>query len=161
MPVHINIAGDTAAAALAELHQFAKGMTGALQATQPAPVETPPAEPVAEVVTPSKTPRKKAPAAEAVIEQPKQTDIEDVTGAPANDAGERALTIEQVRELTRGWSRDGHMECISAEMEARGVKKMSAIDPDAGDKPSALFGAYATAIEARIAAKKATEAPKE
>jgi hypothetical protein len=38
-------------------------------------------------------------------------------------------------------------------MEARGIKKMSAVDPDAGDQPSAKFGAYAAAIEARIAAK--------
>ena len=45
------------------------------------------------------------------------------------------------------------MECVAAEMEARGIEKMSAVDPDADDQPSAKFGAYAAAIEARIAAK--------
>lgn len=150
MPVTITISEEFAEQAISSLRALSRALTAG---DGEKIVEVPDGkgnlvETVVPVEEPAKKGRKKAPAADVVIEQPKpvQTDIEEVTG-------ERLLTIEQVREMTRGWSSAGHMDRIAEEMAARGIKKMSQVDPEAAEsgKPSALFGAYADAIEARIA----------
>jgi len=159
MTVVINIAGNSAAEALQELHALAAGASGkqipsggdegsgAAGGASPSPAAS--SEPslvpaaVAELVEPAKKTRgKKAPAADAVIE-------------PANDSEPAGLTIEQVRERTRKFASDGFMDEVAAEMEARGIKKMSQVDPDAAatNAPSPKFAEYVAAIEKRVAAK--------
>jgi hypothetical protein len=150
MPITLTISEETALGALHSLREFAAGLAMAAQ-------EPPASEPAAPEVAEAKKPgRKKAPAAEAVIDAtPHQADIEDAIGKTAQPANEDApmLTIEDVRERTRQFAKDGHMDEVAAEMTARGIKKMSEVDPEAGNKPSVKFAEYVAAIEARIAAK--------
>lgn len=128
---------------------YKEGPIHTVPATEGGPGETAKADPAPEpVAEPKPKGRRKAPAADAVLDQPVQIDIEEVTGK----AG-AMLTIEEVREKTRQWSKDGFMDEVAAEMGARGIKKMSEIDPEHDGKPSAKFAGYCAAIEARIAGK--------
>lgn len=88
--------------------------------------------------------RKKAPAANAIVDQ-----------LPANDSQPDVamLTVEDVRERSRKFAADGHMDEIAKAMEFYGVKKMSDIDPEALGKPSVKFAQYVAKIEELIAAK--------
>jgi hypothetical protein len=167
MPINLNISVENPHELAAAVLNLACQMGAQMPLpAEPDPINSEPdhgvtivsqAEPVAE----HKKPRgKKAPAADVVIEQPKtepvQTDLERaVAQAPANDAGERLATIEQVREFTREQNKLGHFNEFAEEMAVRGIKRMSSVDSEAAvsGAPSALFGAYITAVEARIAAK--------
>ena len=109
MTVNITIHEETADQAILSLRVLSRALTAGdgekiveVPDSQGNLVET--VVPVADPVEAKKPGRKKAPAADAVIEaiaKPVQTDIEQrIAAQPAND-GERLLTIEQVREMTR------------------------------------------------------------
>lgn len=157
MPITLTISEETALGALYALREFAAGLATAAQ-EPPVPVDrkAAPIAPDENGNERTRQTRKKAPAAEAVIDAtPRQADIEDAIGKTAQPTNEDApmLTIEDVRERTRKFAKDGHMDEVAAEMTARGIKKMSEVDPEAGNKPSVKFAEYVAAIEARIAAK--------
>jgi hypothetical protein len=160
LPIQIQIIEETAGAAIQSLQALAGGLVKIV--SYPAADAAPAPEPVVEtVVAPATRGRKKAPAAEVVIDQgAKQADIEDVTGKTAQPANDSVamLTVEDMRERIRQFHSAGHMDEVAAEMTARGIKKSSDVDPDAGNKPSAKFAAYVAAIEARISAKPKLEA---
>jgi hypothetical protein len=128
------------------------------QAAAPTSLQQEPAEPAPKVGRP----RKKAPAADAVIEQKAYED----QGRQADRDGEAAcagkvepqpggMTLDQVREFIRGCNTDGHLECVEQAMQHFGLKKTSDMDPDAGGKPSAKFAEYVAKIQQFIDAKAA------
>lgn len=69
--------------------------------------------------------------------------------AKANDVP--MLTIEDARERMRQFCKDGHSEAVYGALAEFKADKLSAIDPDAGGKPSAKFAEYVAAIERIIA----------
>lgn len=150
MPIKLEIIQETPDEVVNAIFLFANRFK-AQGAVVPAPANDTPAPVQEAVAQPKASTRKKAPAAEAVIDQPKQADIEDVTGKPANDDGPQ-LTVEDARERMKQFAADGHMDQVSAALEHFGVKKVSDIDPDAKGKPSAKFGAFVAKIDDLVAA---------
>ena len=89
--------------------------------------------------------RKKAPAADVVIEQPAQTE----KAAEPTDG----LTVDEAREHMKKFAADGHMDQVSAALESFGVKKVSDIDPDAKGAKSAKFSEFVAKIDELVKAK--------
>jgi len=118
-----------------------------------------PTAPTAEVIPPTpkstepKKTRQKVSAAEAVVEQPKPADVEDVTGKTEPPGDAKGITIDEAREKMKQFANDGHMEQVSQALTDLGVKKVSDVDPDANGKPSAKFAEFITIIEEAVAEK--------
>jgi hypothetical protein len=167
MTISLTIMGDDAPRVLHELETLLAGLKPAnagAAAAIPAPQTAAPAvsspqaaqatqEPVEQ---PKPRGRKKAPAADAVIEQ---TPIEAACaekGEAQPEPGEyKPMTLDEVREFIRGCNTDGHLECVQKAMEHFDLKKTSDMDPDAGGKPSAKFGEYVAKIQQFIDEKAA------
>lgn len=104
--------------------------------------------------------RKKAPAAEAVIDQPKTHEDQGKFAARDGEAStEPMLTIDEAREKVRGFNTAGHMDEGFKALAEFNAKKLSEVDPAAaksGEK-SALYAKLVARIEELIAAKPVTE----
>lgn len=142
MTISLTINGDNAASVIAELAVFlqSKPSPANLTAAVAAPAAAVSTE-IADGAIPVSGPktRKKAPAVDAVIDQPK------------NDA--LMLTIDDARERMRKFNSDGHMDQSAAALAEVGAKKLSEVDPEAGGNPSPKYHALVTRIEALIAEK--------
>lgn len=151
MTINLSVTCETPEDLIANVKSLASGM-GAAVLHAAAIVPEVPAN-AGSVVTPEpegkKPGRKKAPAADAVIEQPKQE--------PANEDGAPMLTIDQAREMVRGFNSAGHMDEGFKALAELSAKKLSEVDPEnaASGKPSAKYAALVARIEALIAEKAA------
>jgi len=157
MPITLSIVANDAPEMWDHLRRMTRGSLENVMANAETLVaSTQPATPVSEPVAMSKTEtastgsrRRKAPAAEAVIDQPKQADVEDVTGKPEQPM----LSIDDARERMKKFANDGHMDCVEKALADFNVKKVSDVDPEASGKPSSKFAAFVAKIEEFVAAK--------
>lgn len=107
-------------------------------ATEGGPGET------AQVAEPGKKPgRRKAPAADVVIDQVAKT---------ATELSKEGITIEQARERMKKFAADGHMDAVEKALAHYNVKRVSDVDPDAKGEPSAKFAEFVAKIEEYVGA---------
>lgn len=152
MAISLTISGN-AIEVIREMQAFLQSRPAPANLAQPA--TAPQAEPAPPADKKPGT-RKKAPAADAVLEQ---TPIEQYIAA--SEAAETTdgpqLTIDDARERVRKFHAAGHMDESVKVLEHFKIKKLSDADPDAGGKPSAKFGAVIAYYQSLVDAKTAEQ----
>jgi hypothetical protein len=82
---------------------------------------------------------------------PQTIDALPTPATPSADAP--ALTITEARERMKKFANDGHMDQVAEALSKMGVNKVSDIDPDAKDGPSAALATFIADVDVLVAAK--------